>query len=183
MPRYDVDMVRAGIALYGMYPSEEVDKERVSLVPALRLVAKVIFVKTIEAGEAVGYGGTFVAERKTRLATISIGYGDGYLRRLSGKGYVLLHGKRAPVAGRICMDQFMVDVTDIEDVRTGDEAVLVGRDGEECISVEELAALAGTFNYEFVCGLGKRIPRIYLSKGKVVGQKDYFDDEYKIELL
>ncbi len=183
LPRYDVDMVRAGIALYGMYPSEEVDKERVSLVPALRLVAKVIFVKTIEAGEAVGYGGTFVAERKTRLATISIGYGDGYLRRLSGKGYVLLHGKRAPVAGRICMDQFMVDVTDIEDVRTGDEAVLVGRDGEECISVEELAALAGTFNYEFVCGLGKRIPRIYLSKGKVVGQKDYFDDEYKIELL
>lgn len=183
LPEYDVDMVRAGIALYGMYPSLEVERERVPLTPALRLVAKVIFVKTIEAGEAVGYGGTFVAKKRTRIATISIGYGDGYPRNLSGKGYVLLHGKRVPVVGRVCMDQIMADVSDAGDVKAGDEAVLLGRDNEECISVEELAALAGTFNYEFVCGLGKRIPRIYISGGRIVGQKDYFDDEYQVELL
>ena len=161
LPCYDLDMVRAGIALYGLYPSEAVDQGQAALTPALRLTARVIFVKTIEAGEAVGYGGTFVAERKTRLATIAVGYGDGYPRNLSGKGSVLLHGRRAPIAGRVCMDQFMADVTDIDGVEAGDEAVLVGQDKDGRITVEELAALAGTFNYEFVCGLGKRIPRIY----------------------
>ncbi len=161
LPSYDLDMVRAGIALYGLYPSEAVDQGQAALTPALRLTARVIFVKTIEAGEAVGYGGTFVAERKTRLATIAVGYGDGYPRNLSGKGSVLLHGRRAPIAGRVCMDQFMADVTDIDGVEAGDEAVLVGQDKDGRITVEELSALAGTFNYEFVCGLGKRIPRIY----------------------
>lgn len=182
LPQCQVDMIRAGIALYGMYPSEEVDKKQVSLHPALRLVARVIFVKTIEEGEAVGYGGTFVAKRKTRLATISIGYGDGYPRNLSGKGYVLLRGVRVPIAGKVCMDQLMADVTDIDGVKAGDEAVLVGEEKGERITVEELSALSGTFNYEFVCGLGKRIPRIYKSGGRVVGQKDYFDDEYQVEL-
>ena len=183
LPQYDGDMVRAGIALYGMYPSDEVDMGRIPLRPALSLKAKVIYVKTIRKGEAVGYGGTFVAERDTRLATIAIGYGDGYPRNLSNKGDVLLHGQRAPIAGRVCMDQLMVDVTDLkEPVKVGDEAVLVGFDGKEHISVEELAALAGTFNYEFVCDLGKRIPRIYLSGGHVVGKKDYFEDDYQIRL-
>ena len=182
LPQYQVDMVRAGIALYGMYPSEEVDKKQVTLRPALRLVARVIFVKTIEEGEAVGYGGTFVAKRKTRLATISIGYGDGYPRNLSGKGYVLLHGVRVPIAGKVCMDQLMADVTDIDGVKAGDEAVLIGEDQGERMTVEELSDLSGTFNYEFVSGLGKRIPRIYKSGGRIVGQKDYFDDEYQVEL-
>ena len=114
---------------------------------------------------------TFVTKRKTRLATIAVGYGDGYPRNLSGKGFVLLRGKRAPLAGRICMDQVMADVTDIEDVKAGDQVVLVGTDGNERITVEELSCLAGTFNYEFVCGLGKRIPRIYQSGGKIVGKR------------
>ena len=176
IPEFSYDMMRAGIALYGMYPSEEVSMDQVLLKPALRLVSRVIFVKTIEVGESVGYGGTFTAKRKTTIATIGIGYGDGYPRKLSGKADVLLHGKRAPICGRVCMDQLMVDVTDIPDVKEEDEAVLIGQDGNEVITVEELSALADTFNYEFVCDLGKRIPRIYISGGNVVGKKDYFED-------
>ena len=182
LPEFSYDMMRAGIALYGMYPSEEVSMDQVLLKPALRLVSRVIFVKTIEVGESVGYGGTFTAKRKTTIATIGIGYGDGYPRKLSGKADVLLHGKRAPICGRVCMDQLMVDVTDIPDVKEEDEAVLIGRDGNEVITVEELSALADTFNYEFVCDLGKRIPRIYISGGNVVEKKDYFEDFYKTDL-
>ena len=182
LPEFSYDMMRAGIALYGMYPSEEVSMDQVLLKPALRLVSRVIFVKNIEVGESVGYGGTFTAKRKTTIATIGIGYGDGYPRKLSGKADVLLHGKRAPICGRVCMDQLMVDVTDIPDVKEEDEAVLIGRDGNEVITVEELSALADTFNYEFVCDLGKRIPRIYISGGNVVEKKDYFEDFYKTDL-
>ena len=182
LPEFSYDMMRAGIALYGMYPSEDVSMDQVVLKPALRLVSRVIFVKTIEVGESVGYGGTFTAKRKTTIATIGIGYGDGYPRKLSGKADVLLHGKRAPICGRVCMDQFMVDVTDIPDVKEEDEAVLIGWDGNEVITVEELSALADTFNYEFVCDLGKRIPRIYISGGNVVEKKDYFEDFYKTDL-
>ena len=144
LPEFSYDMMRAGIALYGMYPSEDVSMDQVVLKPALRLVSRVIFVKTIEVGESVGYGGTFTAKRKTTIATIGIGYGDGYPRKLSGKADVLLHGKRAPICGRVCMDQLMVDVTDIPDVKEEDEAVLIGRDGNEVITVEELSALADT---------------------------------------
>ena len=182
LPEFSYDMMRAGIALYGMYPSEDVSMDQVVLKPALRLVSRVIFVKTIEVGESVGYGGPFTAKRKTTIATIGIGYGDGYPRKLSGKADVLLHGKRAPICGRVCMDQLMVDVTDIPDVKEEDEAVLIGRDGNEVITVEELSALADTFNYEFVCDLGKRIPRIYISGGNVVEKKDYFEDFYKTDL-
>ena len=182
LPEFSYDMMRAGIALYGMYPSEEVSMDQVVLKPALRLVSRVIFVKTIEAGEAVGYGGTFVAKRRTTVATIGIGYGDGYPRKLSGKADVLLHGKRAPICGRVCMDQLMVDVTDIPGVKEDDEAVLVGQDGKETITVEELSALADTFNYEFVCDLGKRIPRIYVSGGNVVGEKNYYHDSCGMDL-
>ena len=178
LPQYDVDMVRAGIALYGMYPSDEVKKKLVPLRPALSLKTRVIFIKDVEPGEAIGYGGTFVAERPARIATLAVGYGDGYPRNLSNKGSVLLHGKRAPITGRVCMDQIMVDVTDIPGVENGDEAVLVGRDGGDAITVEELSELAGTFNYEFVCCLGKRIPRIYLTGGRIAGVKDYFRDLY-----
>ncbi len=181
LPQYDIDMVRAGIALYGMYPSDQVEKEQVALTPALRLESKVIYVKEVEPGETVGYGGTFVAERPMRIATIAVGYGDGYPRSLSNRGDVLLHGKRAPITGRVCMDQIMADVTEIPGVRTGDTAVLAGADGQERITVEELSDLAGTFNYEFVCCLGKRIPRIYLRDGRIVGTKDYFRDLYEIE--
>ena len=155
------DLARAGIAMYGMYPSDEVDRSAVDLRPALSLVSHVSFVKDVEAGMPISYGGTFVSDRPMRVATIPVGYGDGYPRSLSNKGYVLIHGKRAKILGRVCMDQFMADVTDIPETAFMDRVVLVGRDGDEEITVDGLAALSGRFNYEFVCCLGKRIPRIY----------------------
>ena len=155
------DLARAGIAMYGMYPSDEVDQKAVDLRPALSLVSHVSFVKEVGAGTPISYGGTFVSDRPMRVATIPVGYGDGYPRSLSNKGYVLIHGKRARILGRVCMDQFMADVTDIPETAFMDRVVLVGRDGDEEITVDELADLSGRFNYEFVCCLGKRIPRIY----------------------
>ena len=134
----------------------------------------VVHVKWVEEGTPVSYGGTYTANRSTKIATIPVGYGDGYPRSLSNQGYVLIHGKKAKILGRVCMDQFMVDVTEIEDVRFGDRAVLIGEDGEERISVDELSVLSGRFNYEFICSFGKRVPREYLSQGKVVEQMDYF---------
>lgn len=174
-----MDVVRAGISIYGLYPSEEVDKESVKLTPALELKSEVAFIKTLPAGCGISYGTTYVTQSETAIATIPVGYGDGYPRNLSGKGSVLLHGRRVPILGRICMDQMMVDVTDIGEVRHGDVVTLIGRDGEEEITVEEVAELAGTFNYELICGLGKRIPRIYLKDQKICSTKDYFTDWYE----
>lgn len=169
------DLVRAGISIYGLYPSEEVEKEKVPLTPAMELISHVAHVKWVEAGTPVSYGGTYITERLTRIATIPVGYGDGYPRSLSNKGYVLINGKKAPILGRICMDQFMVDVTDIDDVSFGTKVTLIGKDGDELLPVEVLSQLSGRFNYEFVCDLGKRIPREYLRNGKVTEQKDYFE--------
>lgn len=174
-----MDMVRAGIAIYGMYPSDEVDHNSVKLTPAMEIKSCITYIKEIEAGTAVSYGGTFVADHTMKVATIPVGYGDGYVRSLSGKGDVLIHGKRAAILGRICMDQFMVDVTDIPDVQEDDEVILLGSDGAECIMMEELAEKSGGFHYEMICDIGKRIPRVYLKDGKVVGTKDYFDDVFK----
>lgn len=170
----NMDLVRAGIATYGLYPSEEVKKGNVPLRPAMELLSHVTHVKWVEAGTPVSYGGTFTAARPTRVATIPVGYGDGYSRSLSNQGYVLIHGKKAPIIGRVCMDQFMVDVTDIEDVQFGDKAVLIGEDGGERITVDELSSLSDRFNYEFICSFGKRVPREYLRFGEVVEQMDYF---------
>ena len=169
------DLARAGISTYGMYPSEEVNQNAVDLKPVLSLVSHVIFVKTVKPGTSISYGGTFVAPEKMRVATIPVGYGDGYPRSLSNKGTVLIHGKRARILGRVCMDQFMVDVTDIPDVKFMDQAVLIGEEQGDRITVEELAGLSGRFNYEFVCCLGKRIPRVYTSGGKIVKQADCFE--------
>ena len=174
-----MDMVRAGIAIYGMYPSDEVDHNSVKLTPAMEIKSCITYIKEIEAGTAVSCGGTFVADHTMKVATIPVGYGDGYVRSLSGKGDVLIHGKRAAILGRICMDQFMVDVTDIPDVQEDDEVTLLGSDGAECITMEELAEKSGGFHYEMICDIGKRIPRVYLKDGKVVGTKDYFDDVFK----
>ena len=160
MPQVDLDMVRLGIAMYGMYPSDEVKKEKVELFPALDLKSHVTMVKEIPAGEKVSYGGTFTTTRTTKLATVSVGYGDGYPRALSSKGYVLVRGQKAPIVGRVCMDQMMVDVTDIENVTRADIVTLIGKDGDAEITVEEIAALAGTFNYEFVCDLGSLRKRL-----------------------
>lgn len=174
VPEAKFDIVRAGVSTFGLYPSEEVDKEAVHLKPALALKSHVAFVKEIEPGTPVSYGGTFVADKKMKIATIPVGYGDGYPRALSGVGHVLIRGKKAPILGRICMDQFMVDVTHIEDASFGDKVTLIGRDGNEYISVEMLGDLSGRFNYEFICDLGKRIPRVYVKNGKIAEQVDYF---------
>ena len=174
VPEANFDIVRAGISTYGLYPSEEVDKTNVKLKPALALKSHVAFVKEIERGTPVSYGGTFVAKEKMKIATIPVGYADGYPRSLSNKGYVLIRGKKAPILGRVCMDQFMVDVTQIEGVSFGDKVTMIGKDGNEILQVEVLSELSGRFNYEFVCDLGKRIPRVYVRDGKIAEQVDYF---------
>ena len=171
-----LELCRAGIALYGLYPSGEVRKDLAALTPALELISCVSCLRDIGPGTAVSYGGTFVADRPMRIATIPVGYGDGYPRSLSGKGAVLIHGQRAPILGRICMDQSMVDVSHIPDVRNFDEAVLLGFQDGEHISAEEIAEVSGGFHYEILCGLNKRIPRVYIREGKAVEIRDYFDE-------
>ena len=165
MPSAYLDLVRAGIALYGIYPSAEVERDKVHLEPALSWISHVSFVKDVEAGVPVSYGGTFVTSKKTRMATVPVGYGDGYPRSLSNKGWVLIKGKRAPICGRVCMDQMMVDVSEIPDVRAGDQVVLLGRDGGEIITADLLGELSGRFPYELVCDISLRVPRIYTSAG------------------
>ena len=174
LPETYMDIVRSGISTYGLYPSDEVDQQHVHLKPAMELISHVSHVKWVEAGVPVSYGGTFVTERPTKIVTVPVGYGDGYPRSLSNKGFVLIHGKKAPILGRICMDQFMVDCTEIENVAYGDRVVLICRDGDNYLPVETLSDLSGRFSYEFVCDLGKRIPREFLKDGKVIEQIDYF---------
>lgn len=161
IPQANLDAVRAGIAMYGIYPSGEVSRLPVHLKPAMSLKSHIVYMKDVEPGVAVSYGGTYVTKRTTRIATIPVGYGDGYPRSLSNLGYVLIHGKRAPILGRVCMDQFMVDVTDIPEARELDEVVLMGSSQDAFLGVEELGELSGRFPYEFVCCIGKRVPRIY----------------------
>ena len=170
------EMVRAGIVTYGMYPSEEVSTALLKLTPALRWSSRVTHVKVLEPGREISYGGTYVTEKPTRVATVPVGYADGYRRSLSGKFYVLIRGKRAPILGRICMDQMMVDVTDIPDVQLNDRVTLVGTDGEETITMEQIAEKANSFNYEFVCGISRRVPRFYYQDGKIVHQVHYLLD-------
>lgn len=177
LPQMGLNAVRAGIAMYGIYPSGEVTR-KLKLWPAMEIRSFVTYVKEIGPGTCVSYGGTFKAQRNMRVATIGTGYGDGYPRSLSGRGYVLLHGKRAPILGRICMDQFMVDVTDIPETAEDDRVTLVGRDGEEELSMERLAGLCNGFCYEIPCVLGKRVPRVYKRNGTIIGCKDYHDDSY-----
>lgn len=159
------DMVRAGIIIYGLWPSDEVNKNSIELYPAMEIKSSVVFVKEIEKGTQVSYGGLYEAKGPIKVATISIGYGDGYPRVLSNKGYVLIKGKKAPVLGRVCMDQIMVDVTNIPDVKRGDIATLIGKDNDMSITMEEFSRLANTINYESVCDIGKRVPRIYIKDG------------------
>lgn len=170
----NMDMVRAGITLYGLWPSDEVRQDIVELSPALSWYTHISYIKTVEPGNAVSYGGTFTVEKPMRIATIPVGYGDGYPRGLSGKGYVLLNGKKAPILGRVCMDQFMVDVTEIPEAEEGELVTLLGWDGEEHLSMETLGELSGRFNYELACDIGKRMPRVYLQKGEIVETRDCF---------
>ena len=169
-------MVRSGIVTYGMYPSGEVSPSLLPLRPALQWLSRVTHVKELPAGREISYGGTFVTTRPTVVATVPVGYADGYRRSLSGKFYVLIHGKKAPILGRICMDQMMVDVTDIPGVALDDTVTLVGKDGSEEITMEAIAAAADSFNYEFVCGISRRVPRIYCRGGKEVRSVHYLLD-------
>ena len=161
------EMVRSGIITYGMYPSDEVDPGLLALRPALQWLSRVTHVKTLPAGREISYGGT-----------IPVGYADGYRRNLSGKFYVLIHGQKAPILGRICMDQMMVDVTAIPGVQVGDRVTLVGIDGEEAITMEQISAQADSFNYEFVCGISRRVPRLYVQGGKTIHTVHYLLDAF-----
>lgn len=181
MPETSLDLSRIGISMYGLYPSEEMDKENIKLTPAMSIYSHIVYVKDIEPGTGVSYGHMFVADKPMTIATIPLGYGDGYPRNLSNKGYVLINGKKAKILGRVCMDQFMVDVTDIE-AKEGDLVTIVGKEGDEEILIDEIALMADSFNYEFVCSVGKRVPRVYLKNDEIVATKDYYDDDYNINL-
>jgi len=176
MPDANLDLVRAGIILYGMWPSEDVNKTVLDLEPVLSLKSHIVYIKDVKAGIPVSYNGTYITDKTTRIATIPVGYADGYPRNLSNTGTVIIKGKRAPIIGRVCMDQFMVDVSDIPECREGDEVTLIGRDGDENITMEELGDISGRFNYEFACEIGKRTPRVFFRHGKAFCAKDYYDD-------
>ena len=170
------EMVRAGIVTYGMYPSTEVSPALLKLEPALSWHSRVSHIKLLEPGRSISYGGTYVTNRPTLVATIPVGYADGYRRSLSNRFYVLIRGKKAPILGRICMDQMMVDVTDIPGVQLHDDVVLVGKDGDLAITMEQIGAQADSFNYEFVCGISRRVPRFYYQNGTLVHHVHYLLD-------
>ena len=176
LPQSHLDLVRVGISLYGLWPSEEVSRGTVCLKPVFSLHTHIVFLKTLPKGAKISYGGTCILTRETVVATVPVGYGDGYPRSLSNIGYVLIHGKKAPILGKVCMDQFMVDVTEIPEVAEGDHVVLIGEEENESISMEDLGTISERFNYELACVIGKRVPRIYIKKDKECYAKDYFND-------
>ena len=165
------DCVRAGIILYGLSPSSKLDG-RLNLQPAMQIKSVIAQVKTVEPDTHVSYGGTFTTDKITKIATVPIGYADGYTRSLSNRAYMTVHGKKAPVIGRVCMDQLMIDVSDIPNVKAGDEVIVIGDGQNNTFSFDEMAQLTGTINYELVCLVGKRVPRVYIHHGKNVGIMD-----------
>ena len=175
VPEANLNAVRAGITIYGIYPSEEVERDIVDLKPVMELKSHISYVKEVQPGTEVSYGGTYVTDRMTKMATVPVGYADGYPRALSGKGWDLVHGYKAPICGRVCMDQFMIDVTDIGDVKMGDEVTLLGKDGEETITADTLGDLSGRFSYELICDINKRVPRIYIKDGREQGELSFFE--------
>ena len=156
-----------------MYPSSEVSPELLSLTPALSWHSRVSHVKTLPAGREISYGATYTTQKDTRVATVPVGYADGYRRALSSKFYVLIHGKKAPILGRVCMDQMMVDVTDIPETAVNDPVTLIGTDGAERITMEQIADAADSFNYEFTCGISRRVCRCYTKNGETVQEVDF----------
>ena len=162
LPEANFDLVRAGITLYGLWPSSDVPREPVPLRPVMSLHSHVVYVKTLPADSQISYGGTYVTQKDERIATIPVGYGDGYPRSLSNKGYVLIRGQKAPIRGRVCMDQMMVDVTHIPDVQEGDLVTLIGKDHDREITMEELGDMSGRFNYELACDISPRVPRVFI---------------------
>lgn len=165
LPEVNMNLVRAGIIIYGLWPSDEVSREVLKLQPVMELKSRLVHIKKMESGRIISYGGTYETKEGDVIGTVSFGYADGYPRGLSNKGYVLIRGKKAPIVGRVCMDQFMVKLNDIPEVCVLDEVTLVGRDGDQLITIEELGAISGRFNYEFACDISKRVPRVYLQDG------------------
>ena len=161
-PEAEYDMVRCGIVTYGVYPSDEVNHSLINLIPAMELKSHVVYIKEVEAGTGISYGSTFITNGRTKVATIPVGYADGYSRNMSNVGRVIIRGQYAPIIGRICMDYFMVDVTHIEGISQGDVVTLLGKDGDNVITVETLARWSHSFPYEMICTVGKRIPRVYI---------------------
>lgn len=172
-PEMHLDMVRPGIVLYGLYPSDEVEQEKIRLKPAMQLKASVVHVKKVPTGVPVSYGRVYTTDRETVIATIPIGYADGYSRTLTGKEHMIAGGKIVPVIGRICMDYCMIDATDVKDIKVGDEVVIFGEKDGLSIPVESIAENMGTINYEIVCIIGKRVPRVYIQDGKIVEVLNY----------
>ena len=171
------NMVRAGVVIHGIYPSSDTEPAKLPIKPALSWHSRITLLKTLPAGREIGYGGTYTTTKKTRVATVPVGYADGYRRGLTGKFYVLIHGKRAPILGRVCMDQIMVDVTDIPEAQADDEVVLLGRSGDEEITMYDISRAAGVVHYEFMCSLHHRMPRYYIKGGKVVDTLHYLPKE------
>ena len=168
--------VRAGIIMYGMWPSDEVRRDIIALKPLLSLKSHITFIKKVPAGVQISYGGTYETDSETVVATVPVGYGDGYPRSLSNKGYVLVRGMRVPIIGRVCMDHFMIDVSLVPGVSTFDEVTLIGTDGKECITMEDLQHWSGMLNYELACLIGKRVPRVYTKNGEIKYTRDFFND-------
>lgn len=173
LPQAHFEAVRPGIILYGCYPSDQVVKQNLLIKPVMTLKANIVHIKKLPPGEYISYGRKFRTERESVIATLPIGYADGYTRLLFNKAKVIVNGKFAPVVGRICMDQCMVDVTDIEGVKNGDEVILIGKSNELSFTADEIAELIGTINYEVLCMIGKRVPRVYIRDGKVVKIRNY----------
>lgn len=171
-PDMDMDMVRPGIILYGLLPSNKL-KSKLNLKPVMQLKSTVSLVKEVDAGVKISYGGDFIANKNMKIATVPIGYADGYPRYMSGKGEMIIRGKRAKIVGRICMDQLMLDVTDIDKVKQGDIVTVLGSEMDNSISASDIAKINNTINYEIICLVGKRVPRIYYKDGKFVGQLNY----------
>lgn len=167
-PEMHLEMVRPGIILYGYYPSEAFDKDLLDLKPVMSLRAKITHIKDMEEGETVSYGGTYRVKGQQKIATVPVGYGDGYFRILSGKARMFVHGEPVPVVGRICMDQSMIDVSSVHTIRIGDEVVIFGNEGGKGISLDALAKEAGTIPYELLCAVSRRVPRVYLKGGKAI---------------
>lgn len=177
MPYTNLGYVRAGIIMYGLWPSDEVEKSNIDIKPVMKLTSHITYVKNVPPGSSISYGGTYIADKWCRIATIPVGYADGYPRALSNKACVLIRGQKAPIVGRVCMDQMMVDVTQIPLVEEGDEVILIGEDRyHNVITMEELAELSEHLNYELACDIGKRVPRLFVKNDKYICSKDYFED-------
>ena len=173
LPHTHLDMVRSGIVTYGLNPSDEVNEKHISLKPAMTLKSRISHVKIMEEDGAISYGGHYIAKKGQKIATVAIGYADGFSRVLSGRTKVIVNGELAPVVGNICMDQCMIDATNIKDIKIGDEVIIFGSDGNNTISVDSVALLIGTINYEIVCSVTKRVPRVYIQNNKIIARKDY----------